>query len=263
MHGIENDELLDFRRASLLWLALISLFMVPMATLVDVPIARWLSHDPLPIWLTSFFESAVGYADGVGVFLILLGIIIFSPKRRWYVPRVAALAMGAGAVATMTKMFVLRPRPSSLYLDGASYDYAWIWSFDWTLSQVATFDAASRAFPSATLASATALTAGLWVVVPRFRWAFVVLLIGTLGQRAACGAHFVSDLLGSASTGLAWAYVCFHPRLLGKVFDKMEPESQLGGKRRGYPQPALQTVIPIPHRPAKEHRETPSRRTAA
>ena len=234
-YSIENDELLDFRRVSLLWLALIALFMVPMATLVDVPIARWFSHGRLPAWLDSYFQGSVIYAHGTGIFIVLTGVILLSPKRRRYVPRVAALAMGAGAVATMIKGVVLRPRPSSLYLDGASGDYAWIWSFDWTLSHVATFDAASRAFPSATFATATAMTVGLWVVVPRARWIFVALCLGSLGQRVSCGAHFVSDLLGSASVGLAWAYVCFHPKLLGKVFDKMEPDSKTKYRSRMTP----------------------------
>ena len=222
----EPEDRLDFGRVSLLWLSLISLFAVPIITLVDVPIARWFSHHPLPPWLAWSIEASSMYAHGMGIFVVLVAIIVFFPKRRRYVPRVAALAIGGGAVATMTKMFVLRPSPGSLYLDNSSYDYAWIWSFDWTLSQVATFEAASRAFPSATFASATAMTAGLWMVLPKARWGFVILCFGTMAQRAACGAHFTSDLLGSASVGLAWAFVCFHPKLFGKVFDRLEPESK-------------------------------------
>jgi membrane-associated phospholipid phosphatase len=132
--------------------------------------------------------------------------------------------MGGGAVATLAKMFVLRPRPNSLNLDVVTYDYAWIWSFDWTLSHVATYDASTRAFPSAYLATATALTVGLWVVLPRGRWLFAALCAGTMFQRLYCGAHFTSDLFGSTAVGLGWAYVCYHPSLMGNLFDKMEPE---------------------------------------
>ncbi len=214
----------NFRIASLLWMAGIAILLVPMITLVDVPIARWFSHDPLPREVGDALDLSILYAHGTGIFLILVGIILLAPRRRWHVPRLAALAMGGGAVATITKMFVLRPRPNSLNLDIATYDYAWIWSFDWTLQHVAHFDASTRAFPSAYLATATALTVGLWVVLPRGRWMFVALCLATMVQRLYCGAHFMSDLFGSAAVGLFWAYVCHHPNLLGTLFDKMEPE---------------------------------------
>lgn len=220
-----DNQLTSFRMASLLWIAGITMLMVPMATLFDVPISRWFAHEPLPKEIGSVLELAAFYAHGSGVFMILMGVILLAPKRRWYVPRLATLAMGGGAVATLTKMFVLRPRPNSLKnLDASSYDYAWIWSFDWKLDHIANFDASTRAFPSASLATATALTAGLCVVLPRGRWMFVTFCVGTMLQRLYCGAHFASDLFGSASVGLTWAFVCFHSSLLGSIFDKMEPE---------------------------------------
>ena len=230
---ISNETAGSFRMVSLLWMSGIALLMVPMATLFDVPIARWFLHKPLPEFVGQILNFSVYYSQGSGVFLVLTLVILFMPKRRWCVPRLATLAMGAGAVATLAKMFVLRPRPSSLYLEAASYDYAWIWSFDWSLSQVATWDAATRAFPSASLATATALTVGLCAVQPKGRWLFVLLCVGTMLQRAFCGAHFISDLFGSASVGLAWAYVCYHPSLMGSVFEKMEPERRQ--KRQRWP----------------------------
>jgi membrane-associated phospholipid phosphatase len=221
-----SDEAAKFRTVSLLWLAGISLLLVPMASLIDVPIARWFSHDPLSRELGDVLDLSLIYAHGSGIFLILVSIVLLAPKCRWHVPRLATLAMGGGAVATLTKMFILRPRPNSLRLESATYDYAWIWSFDGTLSQVADFDASTRAFPSAYLATATALTVGLWVVLPRGRWLFAALCAGTMLQRLYCGSHFVSDLFGSAAVGLGWSYVCYHPRLMGTLFDKMEPEQK-------------------------------------
>ncbi len=214
----------QFRMASLLWLAGIAMLLVPMTTLIDVPIARWFSHDPLPHVVGDALDLCIVYAHGTGIFLILVAVILMAPRRGWHVPRLAALAMGSGAVATITKMFVLRPRPNGLNLDVATYDYAWIWSFDWKLQHVANFDATTRAFPSAYFATATALTVGLWVVLPRGRWLFFTMCLGTMVQRMYCGAHFLSDLFGSAAVGLFWAYLCNHPSLLGSVFDKMEPE---------------------------------------
>jgi membrane-associated phospholipid phosphatase len=150
----------------------------------------------------------------------------------------AALAIGAGAVATLAKMFVLRPRPTGLNLDVASIDSAWLWAFDWSLSQVAAFDASTRAFPSGNMATATALTVGLWMVLPKGRLLFATICAGTVMQRMVCGAHFPSDILGGAAFGLLWAYTCYHPKLLGNLFDKMQPEFE--PKRR--PRPAIESA---------------------
>lgn len=230
---VESYEQSDsqYRRASLLWMAGIALLLVPLATLVDIQTSRWFMDDPFPGEILDTLDMSLIYAHTSGIFLILLCIGLLAPKARWHIPRLATLAMGAGAVATLVKMFILRPRPNSMNLDLATYDYAWIWSFDLTLSNVTLFDASTRAFPSAYLATATAFTVGLWVVVPRARWIFVALCVCTMAQRLYCGAHFTSDLFGSASIGLAWAFVCYHPSMLGRIFDKMADEDK-GPRRR-------------------------------
>ncbi len=229
-----KDETAEFRLTRLLWLAGISLLFIPIATLLDVPIAKWFAGDPLSRELSDALDLSLVYAHGSGVFLILVSIVLLAPERRWQVPRLATLALGAGAVATLAKLFILRPRPNSIYvqLDSPNQESAWTWSFDWALSQVAHFDASSRAFPSANVATATALTVGLLVVLPRGRWLFFTLCAGTMMQRLNSGGHFLSDLFGSAAVGLAWAYVCHHPALMGSVFDKMEPEKVQRRPRR-------------------------------
>ncbi|MFK8113868.1 MAG: phosphatase PAP2 family protein [Rubripirellula sp.] len=239
--------------ASLLWMAGITLLLVPMATLIDIPIAKWFGNGSLTREVGDTLELARIYAHGSGVFLILLGIGLLSPKDRWHIPRLATLALGSGAVATLTKMFVLRPRPNSLNLDAMNFDYAWIWSFDWTLSKIAHFDASTRAFPSADVATATAMTFGLWVLIPRGRIIFVALCTGTMLQRLYCNAHFLSDLFGSAAVGLTWAYVCYHPGLMGSVFDKMESDREGPRKRliEAVGEPAESLERPVPESQAK------------
>lgn len=228
-------DMANFRIASLMWMAGIAFLMVPITTLVDMPIARWFAQDPLPRQVGDALDLSIVYAHGSGIFCILVGVILLAPHRRWHVPRLAALAMGGGAVATMTKMFVLRPRPNTLpNLDILTYNYAWNWSFDWTFEHIAYFDASTRAFPSAYLATATAMTVGLCMVLPRGKWLFVGLCLATMMQRMYCGAHFLSDLFGSAAVGLFWAYVCHHPKLLGNVFDKMEPETMPRRRRQQF-----------------------------
>ncbi|QDV46258.1 PAP2 superfamily protein [Stieleria neptunia] len=222
----------SFRVSALLWFAGMLLLSVPMITLIDISVARWFSGDPLPREFRSGLELMQIFSHGSGVFLVLFGIFLMAPQCRWHLPRLATLAIGAGAIATLAKMFVLRPRPTGLNLDVASIDSAWLWAFDWTLSQVATFDASTRAFPSGNMATAMALTVGLWIVLPRGRWLFAAICLGTGLQRLASMAHFPSDILGGAAFGLIWAFVCLHPRLLGNLFDKMQPESEPRRRRR-------------------------------
>ena len=200
------------------------LLTVPMVTLVDVPVARWFSDKPLARELEDALNLMQVVSHGSGIALIFVAIFLMAPHKRWQLPRLATLAMGAGAVATLAKMFVLRPRPNGLNLDAAHYDSAWLWAFDWNLSQVAAYDASTRAFPSGNVATAVALTVGLWVAIPRGRWLFVFICVGTVLQRLSCEAHFVSDLCGGIAFGLLWAYACMHPKFLGSVFDKMQPE---------------------------------------
>lgn len=208
----------------LLLLAGMLMLAVPMVTLIDISVARWFASDPLPREIGNGLELMRVFSHGTGIMLVLFGIFLMAPGCRWHLPRLATLAVGAGAIATLAKMFILRPRPTGLNLDVASIDFAWLWAFDWSLSQVATFDASTRAFPSGNMATATALTVGLWIILPRGRWLFATICLGTVLQRLACSAHFPSDILGGAAFGLGWAYVCLHPKLLGNLFDKMQPD---------------------------------------
>ena len=211
--------------SALLWFALMLLLTVPITTLLDIPIAHWFAVNQLPRELGNAIELTRVFSHGSSVCLILVSIFLMAPNLRWQLPRLAVMVIGAGAIATLVKMFVLRPRPTGLDLSLATYDSAWLWAFDWSLSQVTAFDASTRAFPSGNVATATALTVGLWTILPRGKWLFFVICFGTAVQRLTCSAHFPSDIVGGAAFGLLWSYVCMHPNLLGSLFDKMQPES--------------------------------------
>ncbi len=210
----------------LLWAAVFAMFSVPLFTLIDVPIARWFDGEPFSSDFADAIELTRGYAHGTGVFFILLAVLLLAPEKRWLIPRIAAMTCGGGAVATILKMFVLRPKPSQINLDFATLETAWLWRFDWTLNQVASFDAGTRAFPSGNMATATALTIGLCIVAPKGRWLFMLFCGLTVLQRLHAGSHFLSDVVGGAAAGLIWSYVCLNPKLVGSLFDKMEPENE-------------------------------------
>ena len=143
-----REETRKFHLAALLWLSIISSATGPDGD------ASGYSYRAVVPKLTrcqqevgKMLDLSLIYAHGSGIFLILFAILMMAPTKRWKMPRLATLALGSGAVATLVKMFVLRPRPNSLKLDLATNEYAWIWSFDWTLSRIAEYDAGMRAFP--------------------------------------------------------------------------------------------------------------------
>ncbi|MEM9367708.1 MAG: phosphatase PAP2 family protein [Planctomycetota bacterium] len=232
-----------YRPVTLLYMAAITMLLVPLLTLIDLPVARYFSGSPLPRDLDSALELSLVFSHGTGVFLVLLSVILMAPRRRWHVARLATLALGGGAIATIVKMFVIRPRPNQMNLYYAGQETAWLWAFDWDLSQIASFDHATRAFPSGNVVTATALTIGLWIVLPRGRVLFATVWMGVLLQRLNAGSHFLSDVCGGVAFGLLWSYVCFHPGLLGSLLDKLVPE-----RRRRQP------LIPVDKmsRPATE-----------
>lgn len=255
-----------FRLRALLWLAMMVLLLIPMATLMDVSVARWFDGDPISRDLRGGLDLMRVFSDGSGVVLILFAIFLMAPQCRWHLPRLAVMALGAGALATLAKMFALRPRPSGINLDVASMDAAWIWKFDYSLSQIAAFDASTRSFPSGNVATATALAVGLWFIFPRGRILFAMITCGTALQRMASGAHFPSDVLGGCVAGLVWGYVCLSDRMLGNLFDKMSPSETHQAPIHASDwqvEPSLSVVSEAPVAEAEtESEQTPSRRAA-
>ncbi len=236
---VNREMSLDIQKRPgiLLWAVVFAAFSVPLATLVDIPLARWFERDSLPGDFVRTLELIRFYAHGSGVFFILLSLFLLAPERRVLLPRLVAMAAGASAVATIIKMFVLRLRPSQINLDLATVDTAWWWRFDWSLAHVAMSDASSRSFPSGNMATAIALTIGLCLATPRGRWLFVLFCGLTVMQRMQSGSHYFSDVLGGISAGLLWSYFCIHPKLLGSLFDKMEAsdESHRRSLEHAYP----------------------------
>jgi membrane-associated phospholipid phosphatase len=215
------------RPGILLWAVVFAGFSVPLATLIDIPLARWFEFDPFPGDFVRTLELIRFYAHGSGVFFIFLSLFLLAPDRRSLLPRLVTMVAGASAVATIAKMFVLRLRPSQINLDLATVETAWWWRFDWSLEHVAMFDASSRSFPSGNMATAIALTIGLCLAAPRGRWLFVMFCGLTVLQRMQSGSHFFSDVIGGVASGLLWSYFCLHPKLLGSLFDKLESGDEL------------------------------------
>ncbi len=246
------------RPGLLLWAVVFAAFSVPLATLVDIPLARWFEADPLPGDFVRTLELIRFYAHGSGVFFIFLSLFLLAPERRSLLPRLVTMVAGASAVATIGKMFVLRLRPSQINLDLATVETAWWWRFDWTLDHVAMFDASSRSFPSGNMATAIALTIGLCIATPRGRWLFVMFCGLTIMQRMQSGSHFFSDVVGGCVAGLLWSYVCVHPKLFGSLFDKMESVEEQHRRSQLAPSAVGESLKPA----AADRRDSEKRRAA-
>jgi len=250
------------RPGLLLWAALFAAISVPLATLIDIPLARWFDQEPFSTDFSDAIELTRGYAHGSGIFFIFLAMFLLTPDKRWMIPRMAVMACGGGAIATIIKMFVLRPKPSQINLDFATIEAAWLWRFDWSLAQVASFDAGTRAFPSGNMATVVALTIGLCIAAPRGRLLFVIFCGLTVLQRLHSGSHFFSDVLGGTAAGLVWTYVCVHPKLIGSLFDKLEPDVEAAAAYRPSVASNLSEVGPSSENDGTINREVKRRRAA-
>ena len=79
-----------------------------------------------------------------------------------------------------------------------------------------------QSVPSGHTATAVALTIVLCRFWPHARWAFLVLLAMAVMQRIVDAHHYPSDCLWGAALACTFAGVCYHPRLLGRYFNRLE-----------------------------------------
>ena len=229
----------------LLWFGVFVTFLCPLALLVDFDIAVWFWEDRLPGDIRKAIKISEVFAHGIGVVTILVGIAILAPEKRWCLPRLGALAFGAGAIVTIIKMFVLRRRPNNFNFDLASENSIYQWSVDAMLQNVAIYDDSSiRSFPSGHTATAVGLCIGMMLLFPKGRYYFVVLATFASCERLLSQAHFLSDVLGGVAVATLWSYVCLHPRMLGVLFGHMEPEG------RGFAVPNVDDIKVPPRKAA-------------
>ena len=211
----------------LLWFGIVVTILCPLATVVDFDVAVWFYQERLPGDIRKAIKISEIFAHGIGVLGILIGIATLVPEKRWCLPRLSALAFGAGAITTIIKMFVLRRRPHNYDFATADENSILNWSIDWTLQHVALFDDSSlRSFPSGHAATAVGLCIGMMLLFPRGRVYFVFLSTLAASERLLSQSHFLSDVLGGVAVAAIWSYVCLHPRLLGVLFGHMEPEGR-------------------------------------
>jgi membrane-associated phospholipid phosphatase len=183
------------------------------------PIDVWLVESLKAAKLPGDLRKAIGicevFAQGVGVFLILLTLVVMVPGTRRFLMQLIVIAYGGGALTNFIKMLVARARPSNQAVWPFDLeDWHWIGGDGW--NHFEPFGTQWHSFPSGHAATAAGLAFGLLLYFPRGRWLFPLFAAMAMLQRVVALAHYPSDVCAGASIGILWAVCCIHPRLLGR-----------------------------------------------
>ena len=186
------------------------------ALAVDYRLAQWSLAGHCPAALRKLCQLSEPFGHGIGVLAISLLVFQLDPLRRWSVPRLLVISLGAGVAADMVKLFVARVRPRHFDLSAAhGSDFSgWL--------PLLGAGHTTQSFPSGHTAVAVGLAFGLSWLYPRGRWIFVALAVLASCQRIDEGAHFLSDSLFGAGLGSLAATVCLYWRPVASLIDRRE-----------------------------------------
>jgi membrane-associated phospholipid phosphatase len=198
------------------------LLTVGAALPLDVPLARWCLEGNCPRSLADLLDVTEPFGNGIGVLLILLAIHQLDPLRRTALPRIGAMALGAGLAANLVKMTIVRMRPCVLGLEGSVGDTFGPWL------PFLSAGSGGQSFPSAHAATAVGLALALAWLYPRGRWLVAALAVMVACQRVNVGAHFPSDVLCGAAIGWLVASPCLKWAPLAAWFGRLERRLQAG-----------------------------------
>ena len=192
----------------------------------DLTLARFFRHQGIPGDLRKLVQLAEVVAHGIGVAAILMVVYALDPGHRRRLPRLVALAFGAGLMANIVKCCVARARPRTGDLDRVWDSFAgWLPYFTWPSSRAWNND--WQSFPSGHTATAMGLAIGLCWAYPRGKWLFLT-FAGLAGvQRMAADAHYASDVLAATSLACLWCGACCDLRGLGRWFERLETRPSL------------------------------------
>ena len=198
-----------FAAAGLLLVA--SLLALPLSG----PLDRWCVHRHCPPGLGKFLRLTEPFGHGFGILVIGLLVFQLDPAKRWAVPRLWAVGIGAGVLADLIKVFLSRAMASS---------------GDWAASVGAIVHGwvaegaglRAQTCPSGHVAAATALALALSALYPRGRWLFVTLAVLSSCQRIEEGAHRPSDVLAGAAVGCLVVVVCVYRGSIAALLDRRE-----------------------------------------
>lgn len=169
---------------------------------IDLPVAGIARQGTHPRWISELLENAEPFGHGIGATLIVIGVFILDPLRRRFIGPLLAGSLGAGLMANVAKLAVIRSRPRSIdrLPETVWSTFGGLWS--------GSAGNGAQSFPSAHTATAVGLAVMLSAFYPRGRWYFTGLAILVGLQRIQCSAHFPSDVFAGAIVGWCTATGC-------------------------------------------------------
>ena len=183
---------------------------------IDFPISRWFAAGHCPGFLRECLELVEPFGNGLGVIVIVAAVAMLDPFRRAAVPRIMAASLGAGLMADIVKLMIVRTRPCHFTFQGD------VWDTFGGFFPLVSAGSGGQSFPSAHTATAVGLAAVLIRFYPRGRGLFVCLAVLVACQRIQGGAHYPSDTFAGAAVGCLVAAACLHRKLLGAWFSRYE-----------------------------------------
>ena len=198
----------------------------------DCRLSGWVMEGNCPDFLEELFNVVESFGHGIGVMIIALAIFQLDPRRRWGIPRLLLMSLGAGMAANGVKMLITRVRPRH-------FDFAGdVWTTFGDLLPFAGAGSDGQSFPSAHVATAVGLAVALVWLYPRGRWLFPLLAVLVACQRVGAGVHFLSDVLFGATLGYLVALASIWPNRVTALYDRLELALQRWGAKGKGPRPS-------------------------
>jgi len=186
------------------------------ALAVDCPLASWCLRGGGMEDLRRLLLTVEPFGNGLGVLLIVAAVHQLDPRRRWALPRVLAMSLGAGLAADLGKLLIARTRPHHFSFQGGVADTFGSW-----FPFLGTGNG-DQSFPSAHTATAVGLAVALIWLYPRGRRLFATLAVLVACQRMVGNAHYLSDTLCGAAIGLWVSMSLLKNRRMASPFDRLE-----------------------------------------
>jgi membrane-associated phospholipid phosphatase len=192
---------------------------------VDLVASTWMRSHPAGDGAAKLFEIGELFAHGAGAALLLIAAALLDPASRRRLPRVAAIAFGAGLAANIGKLAIARWRPRAFPGDGSVAEtfQNWLpWLGGASGEESVRWGSHLQSFPSSHTATGIGLALALAWLYPRGRWLFFALAALAALQRVDGGAHYPSDVCFGAAIGFAAAAILLGDNRLSRRFAQFE-----------------------------------------
>ncbi len=168
----------------------------------DLGVSKWFLEGNAPGFIHKLTSAAEPFGNGLGVTFICIAMFLLDKARRRDLVLVVTTSLGAGMVANLIKVCVVRVRPLSYSFDGPVLETFGPWL------ESNTFTSAYQSFPSGHTTTAVGLALGLGLVYPRARSLLFTLAVLVGLHRVCVGAHYLSDVFAGAALGYLVAIGC-------------------------------------------------------